>query len=104
MKNLKEIRKSRGLTQKQLANLVGVSETNISRYESGDRDPPLDTLVRIAAVLNATTDSLLGIEKAPAPERNESEDAAMNMVRNLTAEEREKFFSLLQSLLTSTKE
>ena len=57
---LKEIRISKRLTQKALAELVGVTRVTIARYEIGDRDPKGATLVRIARALGVTTSDLLG--------------------------------------------
>lgn len=49
-----------GLTQKQLAELVNVTEVSMSRYISGERDPSVETLANIATALHTTTDFLLG--------------------------------------------
>lgn len=51
------------LTQKQLAEISGLTEAGISRYIAGERLPRIDILLRIAAALNCTIDYLLyGIE------------------------------------------
>ncbi|AWG57923.1 helix-turn-helix domain-containing protein [Mycobacteroides abscessus] len=47
-------RKARGLTQTELAELVGVTQPTINRYESGDRDPEPELLPKLAAVLGVT--------------------------------------------------
>lgn len=49
-----------GLTQKQLSELVNVTEVSMSRYISGERDPSVETLANIATALHTTTDFLLG--------------------------------------------
>ncbi|WP_397599149.1 helix-turn-helix domain-containing protein [Silvanigrella sp.] len=61
-KTLKEIRKTKGLKQFQLANIIGISESAISLYESGSRLPNLDILVKISNSLNISCDYLLGIK------------------------------------------
>ena len=48
------------LSQEQLARLLGVDRSTISSYESDVRQPPLDTLSRIADVFGVSTDYLLG--------------------------------------------
>ena len=60
MTRLKEIRISKRLTQKALAELVGVTRVTIARYEIGDRDPKGATLVRIARALGVSTSDILG--------------------------------------------
>ena len=59
---LKELRKQKNLTQKQLASLIGVQNSIISFYEVGDRTPSPETLRKIASVFHVSTDYLLGIE------------------------------------------
>lgn len=49
---IREIRKSMGLTQKQLGNKVGIAEQTIGQYERGTLNPKIETLVRIAAALD----------------------------------------------------
>ena len=44
MENLKPLRKQKGLTMKQLGELVGVSESMIGYLESGERSPSFETL------------------------------------------------------------
>lgn len=57
---LKRLRQSMHLSQEQLARLLGVDRSTISSYESDVRQPPLDTLSRIADVFGVSTDYLLG--------------------------------------------
>ena len=47
---LKELRENKNLSQKELGKLVGVSHNSISLYESGDRQPSIDLIVRFAAL------------------------------------------------------
>lgn len=57
-----ETLQKRGLTQKELAHRVGLTETAMSRYISGERDPKPDVIANIATALCTTSDFLLGIE------------------------------------------
>ena len=54
-----EIRKTKGLTQQALANAIGLHVTQIKRYESGQSQPSLDALKKIAQTFCVTTDSLV---------------------------------------------
>ena len=53
----------RGISQKELAATIGVTEVVISRYVSGERDPKPEMIANIATALHTTSDYLLGIEK-----------------------------------------
>ena len=60
---LKELRTGQKMTQQQLADRIGVAKSVVSYYESGDRYPSYDVLIRIAHVFHTSTDYLLDFEK-----------------------------------------
>ncbi|MBC3911531.1 helix-turn-helix domain-containing protein [Undibacterium umbellatum] len=57
---LKTLRESRKLTQTRLAELIGANSRAYNRWERGNFIPQLDTLMKIADVLNVTLDELTG--------------------------------------------
>jgi len=57
-----ETLRKRRMTQKELAQRIGVTEAVLSRYISGEREPKPDALANIATALHVTSDFLLGIE------------------------------------------
>ncbi|ABY93705.1 XRE family transcriptional regulator [Thermoanaerobacter brockii subsp. lactiethylicus] len=59
-KRIKELRKKKGITQKELASYLGISDRAVGYYESGQRTPPPDILQKIADFFNVSTDYLLG--------------------------------------------
>lgn len=59
MLNIKTIRKSRGLTQTQLAKCIGVRGSTVSNWESGIRQPSILMVQNIANELHCTVDDLL---------------------------------------------
>lgn len=61
-------RKKAGLTQKQLAEKVGLSEQAIRMYELGKREPSSDMIKRIGEALDVAPESLRGIEVNSARE------------------------------------
>ena len=60
---LQELRRSRGLTQEQLAAALYVSRTAVSKWEQGKGYPSIDTLKKIAELFSLTVDELLSGEK-----------------------------------------
>lgn len=54
-RQLRELRRAAGLTQVQLAERVGIAQSQISGYESGARQPSLDTLQALATELGPIT-------------------------------------------------
>lgn len=63
---LKTIRKSKGLTQKQLAVDIGASERGIQQYELGERKPAFDVLIALADYFDVSLDYLCGRSDDPA--------------------------------------
>ena len=59
---LKELRKSTGKTQIEVAKDLGISQQNYCRYENGQHEPDLETLKRIADYFHTTTDFLIDHE------------------------------------------
>ena len=57
--NLKNVRKQRGVTQEELAEILGVSRQAISKWESGTSVPDVQLLLRIADFYNLTLDQLV---------------------------------------------
>lgn len=60
MLRIKEIRKSKKITAKELADYVKVAESTMSLYENGKREPDFETLLKIANYLDVSVDYLLG--------------------------------------------
>ena len=58
---LKNSRESRGMTQIQLCEASGVSQAQLSLYESGQRSPTAETLIKLARSLGVSVDYLLGL-------------------------------------------
>lgn len=63
---LTELRESAGISPAALADLVGVAETQVRRWERGDVLIPTKYLASITARLNVSSDHLLGLDREPA--------------------------------------
>lgn len=58
---LKSLRTEKKLTQKQVADQIGLAISAVSSYESGSRYPSYDVLVQLAHIFHVSTDYLLGM-------------------------------------------
>lgn len=58
-KNLKKLRNEKGMSQKALADQLHVERSTVSGWETKDRVPDAEMLIRLAAVLNTSIDDLL---------------------------------------------
>ena len=59
-RRIRDLREDRDLTQKQIADVLGMSQTGYSKYETGDNDIPTAILIKLADFYGTSTDYLLG--------------------------------------------
>lgn len=65
LENLKELKKSKGMSSKQIADMTNLPERTVIRVFSGDTENPyIDTIHRIVSVLGGSLDSVLADSKA----------------------------------------
>jgi len=57
---IKELRKKKGISQQRLATDLNTTQNTISRYETGEREPGIDELIKIADYFNVSVDYLIG--------------------------------------------
>ena len=76
---LQELRKSRGLTQEELAEALFVSRTAISKWESGRGYPSIDSLKEISRFFSVSIDELLTGEKLISIAEKENKSKIQNM-------------------------
>ena len=64
---LRDLREDSDWTQKELAAMLGMSQTGYSKYETGENDIPTSILLKLADIYGTTTDYLLGRTDTFAP-------------------------------------
>jgi len=67
LQRIKDLREDRDLYQKDLANLLNVSQAQYSRIETGENEITLDSLIRLARFYNVSTDYILGLTNEKKP-------------------------------------
>ncbi len=72
MNNLKILRKAKGLTQKEVADFIGISQNNYSYWENGKVKIDNGSLQKLADFFDVTVDYLLGREERSSPAEQES--------------------------------
>ena len=94
---LADARKTQGMTQRVLADAIGIHVTQVRRYEAGTSQPTLDVLKRIAVALHLSTDALVFDEgeRAPADELR----LAFEATNDLDADERAMIKNLIEAVL-----
>lgn len=70
--NIKKFRKNASLTQQQLADTLGKTESTIRKYENGSIEPPLSVLNEISKILKVTIWDLIGVDRQTAKEHGDT--------------------------------
>lgn len=100
-KRLLDLRKAAGLSQMQLARLLGQSQRNIAFWEQSDKPPRSDLLPRLAEILGVRLEDLLDVDK-PLPKRS-GPPSRMRLVFDEVAQlpraQREKVVEFVETLL-----
>lgn len=73
IKNLKALRKEYNISQQQLANIIGISQQSINKYENHNVEPDIETLKAIATFFNTTIDFLVGFDESKTAFTKEDE-------------------------------
>ena len=60
IKNLKQLRNKKGVSQQQLADSIGISKQSINKYENHNIEPDINTLIKLADYFSTSVDYLLG--------------------------------------------
>ena len=68
-KRIAQLRKDRGIMQKEIAATLYLSPGTYGRYERGDREPPVWVIQTLADYYNTTMDYILGRTDDPSPPR-----------------------------------
>ena len=103
---MRELRKQKKMTLKQLADIIGVAEVTVSTYERGTREPPLSVLCAIADALDVSLDVLVrGKRKEPLPEDGERlKDLIAVSFSELSPQERKIAEAVLTALLSQQEQ
>jgi transcriptional regulator with XRE-family HTH domain len=107
--NIKYYRKKAGITQKQLAELVGVTSTAVSNWESGQNSINTEILFKVCEVMNvslndiysATPSASLDQQKKTTPEDGLSENKRklIEFARNVPEDKAELLLRIMKSIL-----
>ncbi len=100
---LRELRRSRGMTQKELAERASLTETYLSRLESAGSTPGIDLVARLADALGASIHDLLPISSEPDSRRVLREQAG-KLVGTIADAEDQEALTLLNQFLAMLAE
>lgn len=111
LENLKKLREEAGVTQKQLADAVSVSQQSINKYENHNIEPDIATLVQIADFFHTSVDYLIGhssirrkVESVAPYDLTAKEASLIDQYRNLTDKQQESIHLIMENYLEMRKD
>ncbi|WP_407371908.1 helix-turn-helix domain-containing protein [Carnobacterium sp.] len=98
-KRILELSMEQGISQRKLATMIGVTETTVSRYIKGTREPKIEILSNLATLLDTTIDDLIGDDTS---NKNQEEYPQIKKLiarnsKNLTMAEKRELIDVLLS-------
>ena len=95
LKNLRKLREEKGISQKQLADVVCVSQQSINKYQNHNIEPDIDTLIKMADYFETSVDYIIGhskirrkIESVTSYDLNIEEAGIIDEYRKLSQKQR----------------
>lgn len=79
---LKMLREKAGVSQQKIADIVGVTQQAVGKWETGKAEPDLATVAKLAEYFNCSTDYLLGKSDDPRPPDPDIKDAPLAFYGN----------------------
>ena len=99
MVSIKALRKSKSMTQKELAQALGISRATVSKYEAGLRTPNMDMIMKLSDVLGCTTDYLLGRTRFPYQKLTTLEDKFLGAFFAADQSEQQAVWKILEKYM-----
>lgn len=104
MNKIKELRTSKGYSQKELADILFVNQTAVSQWERGITTPNKNTLFSMCELFNCSTDYILGRtdtpnEKTPVSENEDGCSEIYKIIESLSPDNRAKLLELARLFL-----
>ncbi len=106
VKNLKKLRLDKGISQQQLADVMGTTQQSINKYENHSTEPDFDTLCRLADYFETSADYLIGHAMISASQPHaenldlsRDEVSLLKNYRQLSKEEKESIRLILKNYL-----
>ena len=100
-KFIAETRKAQGLTQKQLADILEISDKTVSKWECGKGLPEVSLMLPLCSALNITVNDLLSGERVSQIEYiNKAEENMMNLIKENEENKKRMALSIICGIIT----
>lgn len=111
---IRKLREEKGLTQEELAKILGISRATLASWETGRREPDFETTSKIAEFFGVSIDYLLGRTNNPAPngsgkpsleeEFSEIANVLRRSGKKLTPEDKKRIARIIKAAIEDVEE
>lgn len=106
IKNLKYLRTKHRLSQLQLAEIIGISQQSVNKYENHSVEPGIDILIKLADYFDTSVDYLIGnteldrrIEATHRLDLNDDETTLVELYRSMSVAQRKGLIVFISSII-----
>lgn len=108
VRNLRKLRINKGISQQQLADMMGTTQQSINKYENHNVEPDISALIKMADFFETSVDYLVGHATSSAQTASEFEPTKEEAVllrnyRRLSKEEKESIQMVVKNYLKNKK-
>lgn len=97
---IQELRKENGLTQKELASQIGISDKTISKWENGNSVPDTSMLLSLCKALDISVNELLSGNKLPPEQYSmKAEENIMDLLKDKEQNSKSNFISVIMGIV-----
>jgi transcriptional regulator with XRE-family HTH domain len=97
---IRDLRQEQGIPLRKLAGILGIDESRLRKWEAGEHQPPLASLVQLSELLGDSVDNLLGLTNPVPPLRDQVLLARFRSVAQMPLPEQQAVITALDVLLT----
>jgi transcriptional regulator with XRE-family HTH domain len=102
--NIKEVRKAKGMSQKQIALSIGIDQAQYSRIESGKVEPTISSLEKIATALGVELSAFFSSQTAlEVSMEDKSLIEKAKLLDELDDEEKNSIFNIIEGLISKKR-
>jgi len=100
---IKKLREEKKMTQIRLSTELEVTQETVSAYEIGKHQPSVKSLLKMAALFNASLDYILGLSEVRLPMKEDglpqNEAAALALFRSLNISQQDRVVAFMQGMM-----
>ncbi|MEY8257017.1 XRE family transcriptional regulator [Erysipelotrichaceae bacterium 66-17] len=106
IERIKEARKDCGMSQKEVADILGINRSTIASYETGNSEPDIDTYIKLCKIYNANYVDILNkayeLQEIAQFTPTIEEEYIIEKIRDLNEEDKVMIVSLIERLTTKS--